>query len=293
MVESLTAKRSPDNSAAFWNLVVRSFRKNRMAVIGLVLLVITHVAAFIGPPLTGRAHVATDPFHTLQGPSAEHVLGTDEVGRDVLARLLHGARLSLVIAWFAVGLSVALGGLLGVVSGYFGGLLDSIIMRAADALMATPTFFVLLLALALFGSSVTTIIIVLGGTSWMGIARIVRSEVIRVRDLPYVEAARALGSNNGRIVSKHVFPQVIPAIIVASTIGVANAILIEASLSYLGLGVQPPLPALGNMLRNAQDYIFSAPALAVYPGALIMIIVLAYNWLGDGLRDALDPYKAR
>ena len=201
--------------------------------------------------------------------------------------------MSLLIAWCSVLVAVALGVVLGVVSGYFGRRTDAVIMRLTDSFLAVPTFFVLLLALALFGPSMSTIIVVIGATSWMPIARIVRSEVLKVKEIPFVEAARALGATNVRIVTRHVQPQTIPSTIVAATVGIANSTLIESSLSYLGLGVQPPLPALGNMLRNAQDYLWNAPALAAYPGLVIVAVVLGYNWVGDGLRDAFDPHRGR
>lgn len=264
-----------------------------MAVVGVVLLLATHLFAVVGPALVPHSYEATDAFATFQPPSADHLLGTDEVGRDILVRLMHGARVSLLIAWSAVGLSVFVGTVFGLSSGYFGGRVDAIIMRVTDAFMAVPTFFVLLLVMTLFGSGIPTMILAIGLTSWMQVARVVRSDALRTRALPFVEAARALGAGNSRILTWHIQPQAVPSIIVAATLGIANAILVESALSYLGLGVQPPQPSLGNMLQNAQNYVWISPALAIYPGALIMVVVLAYNWIGDGLRDALDPRLTR
>lgn len=269
--------------------LVRRYRRNGMAVVGIVLLFAIHMFAVVGPAFVSHSYEATNALATFQPPSADHWLGTDEVGRDILVRLMHGTRVSLLIAWSAVALSVLIGTVFGLLSGYFGGRTDALIMRVTDTFMAVPTFFVLLLVMALFGSGIPTMILAIGLTSWMQVARVVRSDALRTRALPFVEAVRALGASNPRVLAWHIQPQAVPSIIVAATLGIANAILVESALSYLGLGVQPPRPSLGNMLQNAQNYIWISPALAIYPGALIMVVVLAYNWIGDGLRDALDP----
>lgn len=268
---------------------IRLFRQNRIAVIGLALLVLTHLFAILGPLFTPHTYYATDVSRMFQTPDSAYLLGTDEIGRDVLTRLIYGARVSLLISWASVILAVLLGTGLGLMSGFFGGWMDAVIMRVTDAFIAVPTFFILLLTMAIFGPSIPTMVLVIAATSWMPIARVVRSDALRTRDLPFVEAAKASGSVPWHMLLKHVAPQAIPSVIVASTLGIAQALLTESALSYLGLGVQPPFPSLGNMLRNAQDYIWTSPSLAVYPGILIILVVLAYNWVGDGLRDAVDP----
>jgi len=269
------------------------FRRNRMGTLGFALLVAIHlVAAFgplVGPYLPNEASAAL----VLSPVSRAHLFGTDEVGRDVLTRLVYGARVSLVVSWAAVGLSVFIGTALGASTGFAGGWIDSVGMRITDAFLSVPMYFVLLIALSIFGSNLPIMVLVIAFTAWMPVARLVRSEVLSIKECTFVEAARAIGAPNLRIIVIHILPQAVPSIIVAVTLGVAHAILVESALSYLGLGIQPPQASLGNMLRNAQDYLWYAPRLAIYPGVLILIIVLSYNWFGDGLRDALDPRLSR
>jgi peptide/nickel transport system permease protein len=217
------------------------------------------------------------------------VLGTDEIGRDVLARLVLGSRVSLSVGLVAMVISVLLGVTVGAAAGYFGKWEDVILMRFTDAMMALPTLFVILAALTVFGGGPITATVVIGLTAWMPVARVVRGETLKWRVTEFVDAARVIGARDGRILLRHIIPQVAPSIIVAATLNVAFAILTESAISYLGLGIRPPLPSWGNMLQNAQIYIWSAPNLAMYPGAMILATVLAYNFLGDGLRDALDP----
>jgi peptide/nickel transport system permease protein len=200
-----------------------------------------------------------------------------------------GARVSLAVGFLAMSISVSVGVAFGALAGYFGRWQDVVLMRFTDAMMALPTLFVILAALAVFGGGPVTVTIVIGLTAWMPVARVVRGEFLRWRVTEFIDAARVIGARDARIMFRHILPQVVPSIIVAATLNVAFAILTESAISYLGLGIRPPLPSWGNMLQNAQIYIWSAPSLAVYPGVLILTTVLAYNFLGDGLRDALDP----
>jgi len=268
---------------------LRAFVRNRGAVISLFVLVVLMGTSLLAPWLTPYDPEKINIMQRLQSPSAQHWLGTDEVGRDVFSRLLFGSRVSLVVGLVSATLSVLIGVLVGGLSGYFGGLLDAFLMRITDGMLAIPIFFFLLVVMAVFGSGLTQIVIVISLTTWMPIARIVRGEILRVRTLPYVEAAHALGARQLHVITAHLLPQTIPAVIVAATLGVANAILLESALSYLGLGIQPPIPSWGNMLQGAQAYVWNQPLLALWPGLLIFIAVMAYNSLGDGIRDALDP----
>lgn len=268
---------------------IRAFVRNRGAVISLVVLVVLMGTSLLAPWLTPYDPERINIMQRLQSPSPQHWLGTDEVGRDVFSRLLFGSRVSLVVGLVSATLSVLIGVLVGGLSGYFGGLLDAFLMRVTDGMLAIPIFFFLLVVMAVFGSGLTQIVIVISLTTWMPIARIVRGEILRVRTLPYVEAAHALGAKQLHVITAHLLPQTIPAVIVAATLGVANAILLESALSYLGLGIQPPIPSWGNMLQGSQAYVWNQPLLALWPGLLIFVAVMAYNSLGDGIRDALDP----
>jgi peptide/nickel transport system permease protein len=221
--------------------------------------------------------------------SPEHPLGTDENGRDVLSRLMYGGRVSLGVGFASVLAAMTIGIALGGVAGYFGGTIDALIMRVADGMLSIPLFFFMLTALALFGSTLPNLVAAIALTGWMAVARVVRGEVLSCKTLEYyVEAAHALGANHPRILCRHILPQALPSVIVAATLGIAYAILTESALSYLGLGVRPPTPSWGTMLSGARSYLWTAPHLAMFPGLLILLTVLAYNSLGDGLRDALS-----
>jgi peptide/nickel transport system permease protein len=276
-----------------WQCLTRVFHRNPPAVLGAFFLATVVGMAVAAPLLTHYTTEEIDLGRIVEGPGREHWLGTDENGRDVFSRLIYGARVSLSVAFAAVAMSVSVGSLLGALSGFFGGPVDHFTMRLTDALLCIPTFFLLLTVLTLFGTTIVNIVLVIGLTSWMGVARLVRGEFLKYRALEFVSAARALGAGDRRIIFRHILPQTIPAITVASTLGVALAILTESALSYLGLGVQPPTPSWGNMLSASQSYIWNAPQLAVYPGVLILLTVLAFNALGEGLRDLLDPQRER
>jgi len=267
----------------------RKFLRNRGAAISLVFLIVLTGAALLAPLIAPYDPEKLNILQRLQGPSERHWLGTDDVGRDVLSRLLFGGRVSLLVGLVSATLSVVIGVVIGGLAAQLGGFVDNLLMRFTDGMLAIPLFFFLLVVMAVFGSGLSQIVVVIGLTTWMPVARVVRGEVMRVKGLPYVEAAHALGAGERHIVVAHLLPQAVPAIIVAATLGVANAILLESGLSYLGLGIQPPIPSWGNMLQSAQAYVWNQPMLALWPGLLIFIAVMAYNSLGDGVRDALDP----
>lgn len=268
------------------------FRRNRLAVVALVVLILIHLAVILAPWIARHNPDALTLADRLTAPSTYHWLGTDEYGRDVFTRLLFGGRVSLAVGLTSMIASMVLGVAIGAVAGYAGGLADAVLMRITDGMLSVPLFFVALMALALLGATIVNLVLVIALSSWMTVARVVRAEVLRTRELEFVLAARAVGCGQLRILARHVVPQSIPSITVAATIGVAFAVLLESSLSFLGLGVQPPTASWGNMLSGARGYLRTVPGLAVYPGALIFVTVLCYNWFGDGLRDAIDPTLA-
>lgn len=272
-----------------WRDGLRVIVRNRTALAALIFLLVIHLLAIAAPVIAPRDPEQITISKKFRRPSSEYLLGTDENGRDVLSRLIYGAQISLLVGSLSVVISLVIGVLAGAIAGYYRGFVDSLIMRFTDGMLTIPTFFLVLITVAVFGSSVRNLILVIALTSWMVIARVVRSEVLRAAQMDYVLAARAIGAPPVRVLAWHLLPSAVPSIIVSTTLGVANAILTESALSYLGVGVQPPTPTWGNMLKNAQNYIFSRPELAIYPGVLIFITVLAYNFFGDGLHDAFDP----
>jgi peptide/nickel transport system permease protein len=266
---------------------------NRLALGSLLVLAAVALLGVVGPLLWTIAPETTDAIHGLAGPSAAHPLGTDELGRDMLSRLLHGSRVTLLVGVSAMLAAISIGVLVGAVAGFKGGWVDGALMRFTDAMLAVPAFFFILVVITVLGTGVGTLVLVIGALSWMPVARVVYGETLRWKSADFVVAAESLGVAGPRILLRHILPQAVPSLIVSATLGVAFAILTESALSYLGLGVQPPLPSWGNMLQRAQLYVFTAPALAIYPGLAITIVVLAFNFLGDGLRDALDPRRRR
>jgi peptide/nickel transport system permease protein len=271
----------------------RRFARNKAALVGLVFLLAIHVTVVVGPAFVPHAPERTSPRRALQPPSATHLLGTDELGRDHLARLLHGGRVTLAVGMFAMTVALVVGTVVGAAAAFFGRWTETLLMRFTDAMMAIPSFFLVLVAITVMGNQPATVVLVIGLTSWMAVARVVYGEVLSYRTRDFVSAAEALGARRLRIIVRHVLPMTVPSLIVSATLGVAFAILIETAISYLGLGIQPPIASWGNMLQNAQQYIWESPALAVWPGILTMLTVLAFNVVGDGLRDALDPKVTR
>lgn len=257
-----------------------------LSVFALIFIILF---SLLGPFFVAYDPVSVDILTPFSPPSTKHFMGTDELGRDVLTRLMYGGRITLVVGAVAMLVAVFVGMTVGLVGGLFGGWTDFILMRVTDTFMSIPPFFIMLNILTLFGTTVPNIVLAIGITSWMNVARIIRSEVLKVKELEYVVAARAIGVSPSSLMLIHILPNVIPSVIVASTLGMAWAILVSTSLSYLGLGVQPPTPSWGNMLTNSQNYFWVDPLLVVYPGVFIMITVLSANYIGDALRDVLTP----
>lgn len=256
------------------------------SAVGILLLVLLMI---FGPGLYPHEPNRTAPLATLQPPSAEHWLGTDELGRDVFARILAGGRVSLAVGLISMLVGLTIGSLAGAAAGYYGGWVENVVMRLVDVFMAIPAFFLILVIVTSFGNHPLMIILTVGFSFWSQMARPVYAEFKKFRNAEFVEASQALGGGSLRIMSRHIFPQVMPQAIVLATLGVGWAILSEAGLSYLGLGIQPPLSSWGNMLQNAQAYLWLNPILAVYPGIFIAVTVLLFNLLGNALRDVLDP----
>ncbi|RUT31257.1 ABC transporter permease [Arsenicitalea aurantiaca] len=281
------ARKSISPLARTW----RSFWRRPATQIASVVLGLMVFVSIFAPWIAPYSPATIDMFNMLAPPSPQHWLGTDENGRDILTRLIYGGRVSLSVGLASVAAAVVIGATLGALAGFLGGWVDSLISRIIDGMLSIPLFFFLLTTLALFGSSLPNLILVIALTTWMPVARIVRGEITANRELQYVEAAAALGVPKMKILFRHVLPQSTPSIIVAATLGIAEAIIVESALSYLGFGVRPPTPSWGNMLAEARGYIFQNPLLTVYPGALIFISVLAFNTIGDAMRDATDPRK--
>ena len=272
-------------------LALRRFMKHKLAVVGLVILVIIVLAAIFAPWLTPWEPNQVDLRARSQPPSADHWLGTDRTGRDILTRTLYAGRISLMVGVVAVLISVVIGAFLGAIAGYFGGIWDSIIMRMTDVFMTFPAIVAILTLAAIVGPGVRNIILIIGLLNWPMPARLVRSRLLSVRRLEYIHAAETLGAPSSRIILRHALPNAYDVLIVYSSLGVATAILLEAGLSFLGLGVQPPAASWGNMLNVARNVsvLEGQPWLWLPPGIAIVLTVLAVNFVGDGLRDAFDP----
>ncbi len=270
------------------DVVWRQLRHNRMALTGAGIVLVMFVMA------AAASFVSTDPSaidvgQSLLPPSAAHPLGTDDLGREVLVRMLYGARISLLVGFVAVGISTVIGIVLGALAGYYGGWIDALVMRFVDIMLCFPTFFLILAVIAFLDPSIWNIMIVIGLTSWMGVARLIRAEFLSLRQRDFVLAAQALGASDSRLIFRHILPNAMSPVLVSATLGVAGAILTESALSFLGIGVQPPTPSWGNMLIIGKQTLGSAWWLSVFPGIAILITVLGYNLLGEGVRDALDP----
>jgi len=286
------ARRATPAARSFTSLAIRRFLRHRLAVAGLTVLFTIGLLAVFAPLLSPYAPAAIDPTRFQAPPSAAHLLGTDSVGRDVLSRLLNAGRVSLSVGLLAVAIYVAIGTVIGGLSGYHGGALDGALSRVTDVVLSFPPLIIILFAVSIFGRpSMWNVIIVLGALGWPIVSRLVRGQFLALRGQEFVQAARALGASDTRVATRHLLPNALAPVLVAATFGTANAILLEASLSFLGMGVQPPTPSWGNMLTDAQSLtvLHSMPWLWMPPGCMILIAVLAINFVGDGLRDALDP----
>ena len=269
--------------------VRRFLGRNGMLALGLGIVLFMSLAALGAPWLAPYPPDAEHLDHVLEAPSAEFWLGTDRLGRDILSRLLYGGRVSLWVGFVAVGISVSIGTTLGLISGYFRRWVDELVMRLVDIMLCFPSFFLILAVIAFLEPSLTNIMIVIGLTSWMGVCRLVRAETLSLREREFVDAARLAGTSTPSILLRHILPNALAPVLITATLGIAGAILVESSLSFLGLGVQPPMPSWGNMLMEGKATIETAPWLSVYPGLAILITVLGYNLVGESLRDLLDP----
>lgn len=261
--------------------------KNKLAFFGFLVLSFFVILAIFAPFIAPYDPEEIVEYETLP-PSFAHPFGTDDLGRDIFSRAVYGARISLTVGLVAVTIAVLIGTLVGAFAGYFGGWLDGFIMRFVDVMLSFPSIFLILAIQAMLTPNIYNVMIVIGLTSWMGVARLVRGEYLKIRELSYVEAARAIGCSNWRIIFRHILPNAQAPIIVAATLGMAGAILTESALSFLGMGVQPPMPSWGNMLMDAQAYMRDAPWMAIIPGLLILITVLSLYFVGEGLRERLD-----
>jgi len=264
-----------------------------MTRVGAAIVLVAVLAALVGPVLMPFDPADQELALRLEGPTSQHWFGLDELGRDIFARVLSGARISLLVGLVVVGVSSTVGTLLGSIAGYFGGVIDEILSRLMDILLAFPGLLLAIAMVAVLGPSLTNVIIALSLIGWVGYARLVRGQVLRARELEFVQAARALGATIPRILARHVIPTALPAVTVQATLGMGGAILAEAALSFLGLGVQPPTPSWGTMLSYGRSHLLEAPHLTIFPGLAIAVLVLGFNFLGDGLRDALDPQGPR
>jgi peptide/nickel transport system permease protein len=282
-------------------IAVRQFLRHRMAVLSLGVLGVIILSALFAPAISSQDPLKTQAADNLLAPSEQHLFGTDDMGRDVFARILYGGRVSLTVGFLATLVSLLFGSAIGALAGYFGGKLDNILMRLTDLFLSFPTLFVLILLSSLLRetqlnflrSGMLPVVFVIASLSWMSLARLVRASFLSLREKEFVEAARSIGAGNMRIILRHVLPNSIGPIIVDSTLTVAYAIITESGLSYLGFGVQPPTATWGNMLNRAQIYVYVAPWLGIFPGLMIFLTVISINYIGDGLRDALDPYTVR
>ena len=273
--------------------LIRMCRQNHLAAFSAAVIVIIILLAIFAPVIAPYGEAQQDLTARLQGPSAAHIFGTDELGRDVFSRILYGARVSLVVGIFPAIISLFIGIVLGLISGYFRGWIDYVIMRFADIMLSFPSLLVtmvIMYTLGRLGNSIVCIFIALSLVGWASVSRVVRSHTLSLKETEYVEAARSIGVSNWKIMFRHILPNCVPSLIVLYTLSVPSSILSESTLSFLGIGVQPPAASWGLMVNQSKQFLFTQPWLALAPSLAIMIIVLAFNFLGDGLRDVLDPY---
>ncbi len=292
---SLGAERAPAEGlgameAAAWSPArrrLRRFLQNPAGVAALAILVLLYIGAFAAPLVYRVSPLAANPLVSLAGIGPGHPLGTDELGRDELARLIAGGQISLVVGVVAMAVSVTVGTLVGMLAGFFQGAVETVLMRLVDAWLAVPALILILVEVTTFGNAPAVIIAVIGFTYWPQVARIMHAETLSLKRREYVDASRALGSSPSRLMLRHILPHLVPSMVVSGSLAIAWSILTESALSFLGLGIQPPLASWGNMLQNAQSYVYLDPLLAILPGVLIVITVLAFNVLGNAVRDLL------
>ena len=279
----------PDTEG-FWVDVVDTFRQNRMALAGLGIVLILVFIAVFAPLLTRYNPYAMDLNQQLLPPSFRHWLGTDKFGRDLLTRILYGTRISLIIGLVTSFFSILIGAIMGIMSGYYGGKTDFLIMRLADVMLAFPSLILAMVVMYTLGPNLFNIFIAISLVGWAGPARVVRSQTLSLKEKEFVTAARAIGVRRHRIMLRHILPNCLPALIVLFSLSIPEAIMYEACLSFLGVGAQPPMPSWGLLVSRGKEFLFSAPWVAIMPGVAILITVMAFNFMGDGLRDAMDPY---
>lgn len=266
----------------------KRFQQNKSAMIGLSIVLVLFIAAAFAPWLAPFDSQVIDTWNILQPPSWTHPFGTDSLGRDCLSRMIYGARISLLVGIVAVGIATLVGSVLGALAGFYGGWIDVLLMRFVDVMLCFPTIFLIMAVIAFLEPSIWNIMIVIGLTGWMGVARLVRAEFLSLKQRDFVLAARIIGASDLRIIFSHILPNAAAPVLVSATLGIGSAILVESALSFLGIGVQPPTPSWGNMLTEGKDNIEIAWWLSFFPGMAILITVLGYNLLGEGLRDSLD-----
>ncbi len=271
--------------------ILKRLIRHPLGLIGAIIVLSLLFIVIFAPDIVPYDPLAIDVAHILEPPSKLHPCGTDLLGRDVLSRLIYGARISLEVGIIAVGISLAIGVILGAIAGYYGGIVDGIISRFIDIMLCFPTIFLILAVIAYLEPSIINIMVVIGLTSWMGVARLVRAEFLSLREREFVLAERAIGASNLRIIFYHILPNALAPILVSATLGVGNAILIESALSFLGLGVQPPIPSWGNMLTEGKDTLEIAWWLSVFPGLAILITVLGFNLLSEAIQEITDPRR--
>ncbi|MCS7280133.1 MAG: ABC transporter permease [Desulfobacterota bacterium] len=271
--------------------ILKALWKSSLGRAGLIILMPMFGCAIFAPLLATHSPYEPDLKNILAPPSYEHPFGTDMLGRDVFARVVYGSRISLLVGFVSVGISVLIGVFLGGISGYYGGFVDNLIMRIVDLMMCFPTFFLILAVIAFLEPSIWNIMVVIGLTNWMGVARLVRAEILSIKTKDYVLAAKAMGLSKLRIIFSHILPNALSPVYVVATFGIGGAILLESALSFLGIGVQPPTPSWGNILTQAKECVEVAWWLSLFPGLAIFFAVMGYNLLGEALRDIFDPKK--
>lgn len=284
---------TPESTASGYGtlsvLVWAQLRKHRLALPSLSIFIIVTAACMAAPLIAGYEFDAIDLASIREAPSLEHWMGTDDLGRDLFTRLLYGGRVSILIGVLAAVVGTGLGSVIGALAGFYGGKVDGVLMRFTDVAYSIPTLPLLIVLASYSQTAVSFMAVIIGFLSWMATARVIRSEVLSIKEMAYVEAAISIGASHARLIARHILPNAIGPIVVGATLAVGNAIILESSLSFLGLGVQPPTPTWGNMLQDAQATMVTRPWLTMFPGLAILLTVLSVNFIGDGLQDALDP----
>ncbi len=287
---NMGAEELMDSRMGFKGVMGRLWRENKLAVFSAVLILILVLGALLAPWLTPYGYEQIDAVNRLDGPSAQHLLGTDELGRDVLTRMLYGSRISLLVGIVPTVISMLVGAALGILAGYVGKKTDAVIMRLADVMLAFPSMLLAMVIMYTLGDGIINIFLALALVNWASVARIVRAETLKLRESEYVQAARSIGVSPLKIMARHILPNCFPSMIVLFTLNIPSAILSESALSFLGLGIQKPMASWGLMVNAGRQFLYTNPWLSLIPSIAIMIVVLAFNFLGDGLRDVLDPH---